>query len=378
MNLVRALLACVHLLKVSACEKLVACWDKRVICISGLTTGLTQPVRNLFISVKALCELYWKVAFTIYIFCTLALMELCTHLVHSLVLYVQSLAKASSRHTLCWFVVALLHLQSDAGSSIAPPLVMDSWPDSNHLYRLGSLLVQHWHPMLRSCTSQQSVLYVRQLFHQSDHQKSSKLMLECPAKRPLCLSGTAVSDLRSAEGSSTASTTVLDSWLGPDNHYHPRSVLVQHWQGRPCCCTSQESVLCFHQLCHQPNHQKSSQLLLDSPARRPPCLSGTAVSGLRSAEGSSTANNVVLDSWLDSDDRCHHCSSLAQHWQKRPCCCTSQQSILCFWQLYHQQNRSELLHSPPSGQLLCVSGTAVPHLQSAAESSTASTMVVDS
>ena len=66
MNLVRALLACVHLLKVSACEKLVACWDKCVICISGLTTGLTQPVRNLFISVKALCELYWKVAFTIY------------------------------------------------------------------------------------------------------------------------------------------------------------------------------------------------------------------------------------------------------------------------------------------------------------------------
>ena len=66
MNLVRALLACVHLLQLSAYEKLAACWDSCVICVSGLTTGLTQPVRNLFISVKALCELYWKVAFTIY------------------------------------------------------------------------------------------------------------------------------------------------------------------------------------------------------------------------------------------------------------------------------------------------------------------------
>ncbi len=66
MNLVRALLACVHLLQCSAYEKLAAWWDSCLICVSVLTTGLTQPVRNLVISVKALCVLYWKVAFTIY------------------------------------------------------------------------------------------------------------------------------------------------------------------------------------------------------------------------------------------------------------------------------------------------------------------------
>ena len=44
------------------------------------------------------------------IFYTLGIMGLYTQLVHSLVLYAQSLAKASSRHTLCCFVVALLHL----------------------------------------------------------------------------------------------------------------------------------------------------------------------------------------------------------------------------------------------------------------------------
>ncbi len=66
MNLVRALLACVHLLQFCAYEKLAECCDSCVRCVSGLTTGLTQPVRNLFISVKALAVLYWKVAFTIF------------------------------------------------------------------------------------------------------------------------------------------------------------------------------------------------------------------------------------------------------------------------------------------------------------------------
>ena len=65
MDLVRALLACMHLLQFCAYEKLAECCDSCARCVSGLTTGLTQPVRNLFISVKALAVLYWKVAFTI-------------------------------------------------------------------------------------------------------------------------------------------------------------------------------------------------------------------------------------------------------------------------------------------------------------------------
>ncbi|KAL0037714.1 hypothetical protein WJX77_009240 [Trebouxia sp. C0004] len=80
---------------------------------------------------------------------------------------------------------------------------------------------------------------------------------------------------------------------------------IQHWltQGtalapKPRSCTSQESILCFWQLCHQQDHQKSPELLFDPHAERPLCLSGTALPHLQSAERSSTANAVVLDSWL--------------------------------------------------------------------------------
>ncbi len=70
-------------------------------------------------------------------FSTLAFMGLDIHFVHGLVLYAQSLAEPPAKHTLCWFVVALLHLQSDAGSSTVAAMVLDSWRNPDHLYRNG-------------------------------------------------------------------------------------------------------------------------------------------------------------------------------------------------------------------------------------------------
>ena len=70
MNFVRALLACVYLLQLWAYEKLVNCCNSCLRRVSGLTsmlyagfvTGL-EPVRNLFIVVKAPWVLCWKFAF---------------------------------------------------------------------------------------------------------------------------------------------------------------------------------------------------------------------------------------------------------------------------------------------------------------------------
>ncbi|DBA83841.1 TPA: hypothetical protein ACH3X1_006356 [Trebouxia sp. C0004] len=77
-------------------------------------------------------------------------------------------------------------VQTDAASSTAAAMVLDPWRDPDHLYSTGSL---------------------------RDHQKSPELLFDPHAERPLCLSGTALPHLQSAERSSTANAVVLDSWL---------------------------------------------------------------------------------------------------------------------------------------------------------------------
>ncbi len=65
MTFVRALLACAHFLHLCAYEMLADCCNSCLRHVSGFTTRLTEPIQNLFIALKALYVLFWKIAFTI-------------------------------------------------------------------------------------------------------------------------------------------------------------------------------------------------------------------------------------------------------------------------------------------------------------------------